>query len=197
MWPSPNPRPLSTNPFLRAGVSWWKRPTRGSLPCPHAQASQSSQRSSRFHKPAVSRAALETATISPPCGSLQASFVRKSRRGSTGGRLHFLRSRSPTAETRRRERRQCRCESCREHHFLALQALTVMQRTFNPWKAGPCATICGAEATADRHPTFNRVCTSGSTIFLPGRLISRTPPFEGEHGGANPAPAANFRSVVK
>jgi hypothetical protein len=52
--------------------------------------SQSSQRSSRFHKPAVSRAALETATIWPPCGSLQASFVRKSRRGSTGRGLHFF-----------------------------------------------------------------------------------------------------------
>ncbi len=38
---------------------------------------------------------------------------------------------------------------------------------------------------------------------LPGRLISRTPPFEGGYAGANPAPAANFdkssfdRSVVK
>ena len=39
--------------------------------------SQSSQRSSRFHKPAVSRAALETATISPPCSSLRISFVKK------------------------------------------------------------------------------------------------------------------------
>ena len=33
--------------------------------------------------------------------------------------------------------------------------------------------------------------TSGSTNFLPGRLTSRTPPFEGGHVGANPAPAAN------
>ena len=33
--------------------------------------------------------------------------------------------------------------------------------------------------------------TSGSTTFLPGRLISRTPPFEGGHVGANPASAAN------
>src|SRR5690349_21824434 len=38
---------------------------------------------------------------------------------------------------------------------------------------------------------------------MPGRLISRTPPFEGGRVGANPAPAANFgkssfdRSVVK
>ncbi len=39
--------------------------------------------------------------------------------------------------------------------------------------------------------------TSGSTNFLPGRLISRTSPFEGERGGASPSPAANFRSVVK
>jgi hypothetical protein len=39
--------------------------------------------------------------------------------------------------------------------------------------------------------------TSGSTNFLPGRLISRTSPFEGERGGASPSPAASFRSVVK
>jgi hypothetical protein len=69
----------------------------------------------------------------PPCSRLRISFVKKSCRGSTGWRLHFSCSRSPTAETRRRERRQCRCESCREHQFQ------------------------GAEATADRHPTFNRV----------------------------------------
>ena len=34
-------------------------------------------------------------------------------------------------------------------------------------------------------------------VGLPGRLISRTPPFEGEDGGASPSPAANLRSVVK
>src|ERR1039457_6086838 len=39
--------------------------------------------------------------------------------------------------------------------------------------------------------------TSGSTTFLPDRLISRTSPFEGERGGASPSPAASFRSVVK
>ena len=88
----------------------------------HPITSQSSQRPGRFHKPAVPRAALGIATTSPPCGSPQASFVRKSGRGSTGRRLHPFRSRSPTADTRRRERRQCRCESCREHH-LGLQAL--------------------------------------------------------------------------
>ena len=37
--------------------------------------------------------------------------------------------------------------------------------------------------------------TSGSTTVLPGRLISRTPPFEGGHVGANPAPAAKFKQV--
>jgi hypothetical protein len=34
-------------------------------------------------------------------------------RSITGWRLHFLCSRSPTAETRRRERRQCRCNGGR------------------------------------------------------------------------------------
>jgi hypothetical protein len=34
--------------------------------------------------------------------------------------------------------------------------------------------------------------TSRPTTLLPGRLISRTPPFEGGHVGATPAPAANF-----
>src|SRR5207253_1345386 len=32
---------------------------------------------------------------------------------------------------------------------------------------------------------------------LPGRLIRRTAPFEGANAGAIPAPAANFRPVVK
>src|SRR2546430_7429484 len=65
-----------------------------------AQASQSSQRSGEHHKPAVPRAALGTATslrfielrlaghLPPPCSSLWISFVKKSCRGSTGGRLH-------------------------------------------------------------------------------------------------------------
>jgi len=50
---------------------------------------QSSQRSGRFHTPAVSRAALGTATISPPRSSLQIFIVRTSCRGSTGWRLQF------------------------------------------------------------------------------------------------------------
>jgi hypothetical protein len=50
---------------------------------------QSSQRSGRFHTPAVPRAALGTATIFGLLAeALPTSFVRKSRRGSTGGRLH-------------------------------------------------------------------------------------------------------------
>lgn len=60
-----------------------------------APISQSSQRSNGFHKPAVSGAAPGTATTSPPCSSLRISFVRQSRRGSTGGRLHSFCSRSP------------------------------------------------------------------------------------------------------
>jgi hypothetical protein len=37
----------------------------------------------------------------------------------------------------------------------------------------------------------------GGPPILPGRLIRRTAPFEGAYVGANPAPAANSRSVVK
>jgi hypothetical protein len=99
----------------------------------HQLNSQSSQRSGGFHKSALSGAAPETATISPPCSSLRASFVKKLGRGSTGWRPHqlsiitptlqqsitpfFRRSRSPIVETRRRERRQCRCNPGREHHL--------------------------------------------------------------------------------
>ena len=75
--------------------------------------------------------------FSPPRSSLRISFVKTagrdsdqahlghpirnaweahSCRGSTDWRLHF-RSRSPRAETRRRGRRQCRCNPCREHHL--------------------------------------------------------------------------------
>ena len=61
-----------------------------------ASAPQSSQRSSGFHKPAVSGAAPGTATISPPGSSLRIPFVKQSCRGSTGWRLHSLCSRSPT-----------------------------------------------------------------------------------------------------
>ena len=41
-----------------------------------------------------------------------------------------------------------------------------------------------------------RFRTVADTI-LPGRLIRRTAPFGGAYVGANPAPAANSRSVVK
>src|SRR6266550_7657574 len=36
-----------------------------------------------------------------------------------------------------------------------------------------------------------------SFFCLPGRLISRTSPFEGDYGGANPSPAATFFSSVQ
>ena len=58
--------------------------------------SQSSQRSSRHHKPAQPRAALGIATILPPRSSLRISFVKNSCRSITGWRLHPLCSRSPT-----------------------------------------------------------------------------------------------------
>ena len=58
----------------------------------------------------------------------------------------------------------------------------------------------GSEGIAD--PTDRESVSLGGasplspTILLPGRLISRTPPFEGGHVGANPAPAANFPQPV-
>ncbi len=58
--------------------------------------SQSSQRSSRHHKPAQPRAALGIATILPPRSSLRISFVKNSCRSITGWRLHTICSRSPT-----------------------------------------------------------------------------------------------------
>ena len=36
------------------------------------------------------------------------------------------------AEARRRERRKCGCESCREDHFSWASSIEAMQRTFNP-----------------------------------------------------------------
>ena len=83
------------------------------------RAPQSSQRSSGFHKPAVSGAAPEAATSlrlaatarqaslrllslgsaghsTPPSSSLQIAFVKQSRRSNTGWRTHFVRSRSPS-----------------------------------------------------------------------------------------------------
>ena len=55
----------------------------------HAQASQSSQRSSRFHKPALPRAALGIATTLPPCSSLRIAFVKRFCRSNTGWRIQI------------------------------------------------------------------------------------------------------------
>ncbi len=76
-------------------------------------------------------------------------------------------SRSPTAEALRRERSQCRCKSCREHHF-GPQALIVKQRTFNPWNG-------------EHYP--------GGPPF-PSRLTSRTPDFGSGDRGAEPRSGA-------
>ena len=54
-------------------------------------------------------------------------------------------------------------------------SIKVMQRTFNP---------------------LNRERYPGGPP-LPGRLISRTSPFEGERAGANPAPAANHSPLAQ
>src|SRR6266496_6167278 len=64
-----------------------------------------------------------SATISPPCSSLRLSFVKKSCRSVHRLEARFLSARvAQPAETRRRERRQCRCESCREHQYHGVEA---------------------------------------------------------------------------
>ena len=62
---------------------------------PISELPQSNQRSGRRHKPAMPRAALGSATISPPCSSLRISFVKKSCLSITGWRIHSFCSRSP------------------------------------------------------------------------------------------------------
>src|SRR5262249_20810428 len=93
-------------------------------------------------------------------------------------RAEARRSRSPTAETRRRDRRQCRCKSCREHHLPFAEA--------KPQQTGTGLLIRRGEVAT----------TSDSTNFA-GSSNRRTSPFEGEDAGANPAPATSSRPVVK
>jgi hypothetical protein len=47
-------------------------------------------------------------------------------------------------------------------------------------------------AVALSYPLIHHSTNPLPHFCLPGRLISRTPPFEGGHVGANPTPAANF-----
>ena len=155
---------------------------------PASEGPQSSQSSGRRHKPAMPRAALGTATIPPPCSSLRISFVKKPRRSIPGWRLHFLCSRSPTAETRCRERRQCRRESCREHP----PSLCELRRAGQFMELKPQQTGTGLLIRYGKVAT-----TSGSTISLRDGVTSNSALFESAFVGANPAPAANFRPVVK
>jgi hypothetical protein len=83
-----------------------------------------------------------------------------------------------------------------------------MHRPFKPQNTGQYSTVAAHHLKCKVKNAEYRVSpffTLHSSFFisLPGRLISRTPPFEGGHVGASPAPAANFdkssfdRSVVK
>ena len=118
--------------------------------------SQSSQRSSRFHKPAASRAALGIATTSPPCGSPQASFVRKPRRGGTGRRPIQMQS------------SECRVQNTGDSALRVLHSAS--RRPLSPTifvELKPQQTGTGLLI---RHGEV--ATTSGSTTFLPGRLIA-------------------------
>ena len=118
------------------------------------RAPQSSQRSSGFHKPAVSGAAPEAATSlrlaatvrqgnlcllslgsagqsTPPRSSLQIAFVKLSRRINTGWRTHFVRSRSPTSRDTTSRASPVRVRILPRASFRPA-SIKVMQRTFNP-----------------------------------------------------------------
>ena len=133
---------------------------------------QSSQRSSRFHKPAAPRAALGTATNFAstqqpadlfckeiPSGQHRLEAPSLLHQQSNTPLLHqsiFVCSRSPTVETRRRERRQCRCNPCREHHFTEPK----------PQQTGTRLLIGHGEVAT----------TSGSTSLRPRRRSGRRLP---------------------
>ena len=145
----------------------------------------------------------------------QAGFIRQPCPGQHWGLRPFQPdcSRSPTAETRRRERRQCRCESCREHQFfLRAASIKVMQRSFKPQNTGQYrgsppsskwivgVMDCWSLPTCQSHctPCIQSLQPHCSTL-LAGSSNSRTAPFEGARGGANPSPAAisNLKSKFR
>ena len=91
-----------------------------------APITQSSQRSSRHHKPAQPRAALGIATILPPCSSLRISFVKNSCRGSTGWRLQVSCFTGEWLRGNSRPRRSRVCESRR-------RGMQVLSRPPSSW----------------------------------------------------------------
>ena len=111
--------------------------------------------------------------LTPPCSSLWISFVKKSRRGGTGWRLHFYRSRGPNSRDTSPRASPVRVRILPRAPFRPA-SIKVMQRTFNP-------------LNRERYP-------GGPPIA--GSSNRRTAPFEGANAGAIPAPAANFRPVV-
>ena len=129
----------------------------------------------------------------PACGLRRLSsrlFQRTELESSVDSQTRMsalLRSGSPTAEARRRGRRQCRCDSCHEHRFKELK----------PQQTGTGLLI-----------RYGEVATTSGSTTLAGSSNRRTAPFEGANAGAIPAPVAslrltatsrqaNFRPVVK
>ena len=75
--------------------------------------------------------------FTPPCSSLWISFVKKSCRGSTGWRLQFAYFSGEwlRGNSRPRRSRVCepwRCKSSLAHHFFGAEATEDRHRTFNP-----------------------------------------------------------------
>jgi hypothetical protein len=112
--------------------------------------------------------------FSPPCSSLRISFVKNSSRGSTGWRIHFLCSRSPSVCTRPPQRHDVESVASagaevavRKHLPRAPfrpASFKVKPRSFKPW-----------------NPERYR----GGPPFLPGRLTRSAARFGDAYAGAN------------
>jgi hypothetical protein len=98
---------------------------------------------------------------------------------------------------------------CASSSCSSIYQSAALRRLWLPVKFRPGAPFSGEWFRGNSRPHRSRICepwrckSSLAHHSLPGRLISRTPPFEGGCAGAIPAPAANFdrsrfdRSVVK
>ena len=134
------PKAFSAMPSLGKRVSPVQLRVGAPVFAGHAQASQSNQRSGRRHKPAGPGAAPGTARYlhaghDEGFASMQQAadfFCKEILPGRHRLEAPIFRSCSPIAEARRRERRQCRCKSCREHQFHGVEATADRHRIFNP-----------------------------------------------------------------
>jgi hypothetical protein len=124
----------------------------------------------------------------------------------------LFRSRSPIVETRRRERRQCPDASGPRAPFTEPkpqqtgtrllighgEVATTSGSTISRMKLWNVGILeYGLSPELDLGVLSHHSIARSPHFFLPGRLTSRTSPFEGDRGGANPSPAANLMRSAK